>query len=195
MWRWALLVLVAVGALGVLMRDPLLQAAGDFLILSDPAERVDAVIAIGGDGIERITTARRLLQNGYGQWLIVSGGPYGPGLNSAFILRDQAQGAGVPPERILIDDRAESTVDNAEGAARLMTARGLRSGVVLTSPYHTRRAAVVFSRIFSRMGLRVRVLAVDDGYFSVHRWWTRAFERRLVVREYGKLVAFLGGIR
>jgi uncharacterized SAM-binding protein YcdF (DUF218 family) len=195
MRRGALLAAVVVAAGAALMREPLLQAAGTFLVVSDPVERVDAVIVIGGDGIERITTARRLLQEGDGQWLIISGGPYGPGLNSASILQGQARGSGVPAERILVDDRARSTLDNAEGAARLMTAHGLRSGVVLTSPYHTRRAAVVFSRVFGRHGLRLRVLAVDDGHFRIDRWWTRSFERRLVLREYGKLVAFLGGLR
>lgn len=101
----------------------------------------------------------------------------------------------MPPARILVDDRAESTLDNARGAAHLMAAHGLHSGVVLTSPYHTRRAAVVFSRVFGRQGLRLRMLAVDDGHFRVARWWTRPFERGLVLREYGKLMAFLGGIR
>ena len=155
----------------------------------------DALIAIGGDGPERVATAMRLLREGYGQWLIVSGGPYAFGLNSGLIMRDQALRAGLPAERLLVDDRAESTVDNARGSAGLMEGRGLASALLLTSPYHTRRAAMIFAREFRSKRLNVRVLAVDDGHFRVDRWWTREFERRLVVREYGKLVLFLGGIR
>ncbi|MGQ0549337.1 MAG: YdcF family protein [Armatimonadota bacterium] len=186
---------VLVAATGYALREPLLQAAGDFLVVSDPPAPADAVIVIGGNGIERITAAKRLLENGQGQWLVVSGGPTLNGPNSAAVNRDEALAAGIPAERLLIDDRAESTVDNAEGTARVMAARGLRSGVVLTSPYHTRRTAVVFSKIFRRAGLRASVIAVDDGRFSIHRWWTRSADRRLVFREYVKLAAFLGGIR
>ncbi len=195
MGRRVLLSLAAVAAIGVLAWQPLLQGAGDFLVVSDPPEPVDAVIVIGGDGIERIAAARRLLDDRHGQWLVLSGGPYRNGRNSATVMREQALAAGVAPDRLLVDDRAESTVDNAEGTARLMAARGLKTGVVLTAPYHTRRTAVVFSRIFRRAGLGVRVLAVADGHFTVNRWWARRGDRRLVVREYLKLLAFLGGAR
>ncbi len=195
-WRARLVVVtVVVAAIGYVGHGPIFQAAGDFLVVSDPPRPVDAVIILGGDGVERIDAARGLLENGHGQWLVLSGGPYGKGWNSAAVMRDQALAAGVPVERLLIDDRAESTVDNAEGTVRLMVARGLRTGIVLTSPYHTRRAAVVFSRIFRRSGLQARVMAVDDGHFRVDRWWMRPDDRRLVLREYVKLAGFLGGAR
>lgn len=176
-------------------QEPLLQAAGDFLVVSDALRSADAIIAIGGDGPERIFTALRLLREGYGRWLVVSGGPYGRGFNSAILMRNQAIRGGLPAERIIVDDVAESTVGNAVGSARLMKRRGLRSAILLTSPYHTRRAAIVFSRYFRRDGLVVRVLAVDDGYFRIDRWWTREPDRGLVLREYTKLLAFLGGVQ
>jgi uncharacterized SAM-binding protein YcdF (DUF218 family) len=190
-----ILTCVVVGAAAWFGREPILQATGEFLVVSDLLERADAVIAIGGDGPERVATAMRLLRDGYGQWLIVSGGPYAFGLNSGLTMRDQALAGGMPPERLLVDDRAESTVDNARGSAGLMEGRRLASAILLTSPYHTRRAGMIFAREFRPRRLSVRVLAVDDGHFRVDRWWTREFERRLVVREYGKLVLFLGGIR
>ena len=176
-------------------REPILQAVGDFLVISDPLQKADAVIAIGGNGPERVATAMKLLRDGYGEWLIVSGGPYARGLNSGHIMRDQALAAGMPAARLLVDDQAESTTDNARGSARLMEGRRLASAVLLTSPYHTRRAGMIFGREFRQRRLSVRVIAVDDGHFRVEQWWTREFERRLVVREYGKLVLFLGGIR
>lgn len=173
----------------------LLQAAGDYLVVSDPVRPADAIIAIGGDGRERITTAMQLLRQGNGRWLVISGGPYDYVRNSATVMRDQAVAEGVPADQMLVDDIAESTYDNAVGAARLMKSRGLHTAILLTSPYHTRRAAVVFSRVFHSEGLQVRVRAVDDGYFKVHRWWTRDRDRKLVLREYVKLLAFLGGLR
>ena len=187
----AALVMATMAYLG---RDPLLQAAGDFLVVSDALRPADAVIAIGGDGPARIRTAMELLRDRYGRWLVISGGPYGRGKNSAFMMRDQAIAEGMDGERILVDDLAESTLDNAVGSAKLLRVRGLHTAILLTSPYHTRRAIAIFSRVFHPEGLLVRVLAVDDGHFRVDHWWTRDFERHLVLREYVKLLAFLGGL-
>jgi uncharacterized SAM-binding protein YcdF (DUF218 family) len=188
----ALAVLVGLAYVG---REPLLQAVGSFLVVNDDLRAADAVITIGGNGPERVARAIELLGDGYGRYLIVSGGPYGGGRNSALIMQRQALAAGLSAERILVDDRAQSTADNAVGSAALMKDRRLRSAILLTSPYHTRRAAVVFSRVFGRQGLAVRVLAVDDRHFRVERWWTREFERRLVIGEYVKLLASWGGVR
>lgn len=195
MWRWLALALVALAVVAYIERAPLLQAIGNFLVVKDPLVRVDAIIAIAGNGPERVATSVRLLHEGYGQWLVISGGPYGYRFNSAITMRDQALDSGVAAERILLDDSAGSTVDNALGSARLMKARGLRTAILVTSPYHTRRAAVVFSRIFRRHGLAVRVRAADESFFQVQRWWTRDQDRGLVVGEYAKLLAFLGGAR
>jgi uncharacterized SAM-binding protein YcdF (DUF218 family) len=193
--RVVVLACVVIAAAALIGREPILQAVGDFLVVSDLLQKGDAVIAIGGDGPERVATAMQLVREGYGEWLIVSGGPYARGLNSGHLMRDQALAAGMPAARLLVDDQAESTSDNARGSARLMEEHRLTSAVLLTSPYHTRRAGMIFGREFGRRRLAVRVMAVDDGHFRAEQWWTREFERRLVVREYGKLVLFLGGIR
>jgi uncharacterized SAM-binding protein YcdF (DUF218 family) len=190
---WAAAAILAVAAYRE--APPLLQAAGDYLAVSDPVVPVDAIVAIGGDGRERIDTAMQLLRRGMGRWLVISGGPYDRGQNSATAMREQAVSEGMAAGRMLVDDRAESTYDNATGTARLMQSRGLRTALVLTAPYHTRRASVVFHRVFRPEGLEVRMLAVDDGYFNVHGWWTRVRDRLLVFREYVKLMAFFGGLR
>lgn len=188
----ALAVLIALGYIG---REPLLQIVGDFLVVNDALRPADVVIAIGGNGPERVARAIELLGDGHGRYLIVSGGPYGGGRNSALIMQRQALAAGLSADRILVDDRAQSTADNAVGSAALMQERHLGSAILLTSPYHARRAGLVFSRVFRRQGLAVSVLAVDDRHFRVERWWTREFERRLVVLEYMKLLASWGGVR
>lgn len=194
-WRLLTLGAIVLVATAYIARESLLQAAGDFLVVNDPLVRGDAIIAIGGNGPERVATSAALLRDGYGRWLVLSGGPYGLGHNSTVELLTQAFASGVPAERVLVDDRAESTVENALGSARVMKARGLRTAIVVTSPYHTRRAAVMFSRIFRHEGLEVRVRAADNSFFEVQRWWTRHRDRNLVVREYVKMLVFPGGAR
>jgi len=188
---------LAVAALGAALAatvfaPALLQAAGDFLVIRDLLEPADAVIAISGDGTgERAVAAAALVLAGYGRWLIVSGSADGAAATMARV----AARAGLSRARILVDDRSESTVQNARNSARLMRRYRLRRAILVTSPYHTRRAAMAFREEFRRWGLDVRVTATEHSFFEVDRWWTREFDRWLVTREYGKIAAFVAGIR
>lgn len=178
--------------LAVAFPESMLQALGDFLVIRDPVEPVDAVIAISGDGTgERAKAAAVLVQQGYGRWLIVSGSPGG----STWDMVTTALGAGVSRDRILVDDQAQSTLDNARNSARLMERHDLRRAILVTSPYHTRRATWVFRSEFRPRRLDVRVVAADNEYFNMRLWWTRPNDRIFVIREYAKLVAFLAGLR
>jgi uncharacterized SAM-binding protein YcdF (DUF218 family) len=194
MRRWLALAAIVVGA--VAFYEPMLQAVGDFLVINDPLAPADAVATISGNGSDRLTTAVRLLHDGFGRVLIISGGPYRFGArsrNSAVVMRDQVLAAGVPGHLVLVDDRATSTQENALGIARLMDAHHLRTAVLVTSPYHARRAGLIFARVFRSRGLSVRVRSAEESFFNVHRWWTRGRDRHLVTREYLKLLAAIVG--
>ena len=177
----------------IVAHGPLLQAAGDFLVASDAAVPSDAIIAISGDGEERVRTAAALLAGGYGRYLILSGGP-GRGSGSAATLARWARRYGVAEERLLLDDRATTTVGNAEGSAALMRAHGLRTALLVTSPYHMRRAIVIFRDRFIPQGLTVRASPVRDSFFQMQGWWRRPPAREIVIREYLELAAFLLGV-
>jgi uncharacterized SAM-binding protein YcdF (DUF218 family) len=174
-----------------------LQAAGDFLVIRDPLRPADVVIAISGDGTgERARTAAALLRRGLAPWMIVSGSRAGAarGGAAAEMVR-VAVGAGAPLDRIVLDDRSTNTQDNARHSARLMARHGWKRAILVTSPYHTRRAAVIFRAEFQPRGLELQVYAADGSFFDVRRWWTRAQDRALVRGEYVKLAAWLLGVR
>lgn len=174
-----------------------LQTLGDFLVVRDPLGPVDAVVAISGDGVgERARTASKLVREGYASWLILSGsrGGAAPGGATAEMVR-VALREGIPQDRILVDDQSTGTLDNARHSAALMQAHNLRRAILVTSPYHTRRASWVFRSEFLRRGLDVRTFAAEDSIFDVKEWWTRPTDRWLVIREYEKLLAFAFGIR
>ena len=178
---------------GLMMASPstVLQAIGDFLVVRDPPAKVDVIIAISGDGTgERARAAARLVREGYGTWLMVSGSR-----SAVRHMLEAALGEGIPRGRILIEGRSESTRDNARNTAELVVRHGWKRAIVVTSTYHSRRAAWIFRAEFVPRGLDVRVIAANNSYFDMHRWWTREVERTFVLREYAKLAAFLVGIR
>jgi uncharacterized SAM-binding protein YcdF (DUF218 family) len=189
---------LALGLAGWALRTPPgLQAVGDFLVVRDALRPGDVIIAVSGDGTgERARTAATLWQRGLAPWVLISGGRGGAARGGAVAeMVRVAVRAGVPADRVLVDDGSASTPDNARRSARLMEARGWRRAILVTSPYHSRRAAIVFRAEFAPRGLAVQVYAAEASFFDVQRWWTRAQDRALVRSEYLKLVAWLLGVR
>ena len=166
-----------------------LEAAGAFLVVREPLLPVDVVIAISGDGTgERARTAAALVQRGFAPAVILSGSAGGraPGGATA-AMRREVLAAGVPPERVFVEEESGSTLDNAVNSARLMEEHGFRSAILVTSPYHTRRALWLFESELAPRGLDVRAYAAENSFFQPRLWWTRPRGWSLVVSEYRKL--------
>ena len=81
--------------------------------------------------------------------------------------------------------------ENAKLTAQLMIDRGLHSAILVTSPYHQRRAALVFSRAFSHSGLVFLNHPAEDPAWDPDRWWLREPSRSLTLVELAKLGASL----
>jgi hypothetical protein len=65
-----------------------------------------------------------------------------------------------------------------------MTSRGLKSALLVTSWFHTRRVKRTAAAVLP--GFRLAVLAADDEEVA-QRWWRQRYVAQTVVEEYGKL--------
>src|SRR5256885_5653662 len=135
-----------------------LVGIGHFLDVADPLTKADAIVAISGDTGARAATAIALWKQGYAPLLIFSGGSQDPeSVASAELMKRTAVAAGVPPNAIAVEGSSATTEENAARVAQLMDERGLRSAILVTSPDHQRRPAILFQREFNRRdGLQVR---------------------------------------
>jgi uncharacterized SAM-binding protein YcdF (DUF218 family) len=92
--------------------------------------------------------------------LVFSGGTAalrGSSHTEAPILKAEAVAFGVPPERIIAEDKSRDTYENAVETARLL-GPGYRGSIVLvTSAFHMKRSVGVFKKL----GLKVTPFAVD----------------------------------
>lgn len=109
---------------------------------------VDTVVAIsGGDTTARANTAVDLLKNGWSDTIIFSGAAADKsGPSNASIMRDIAVSAGIAKDKIIIDEKAESTKENAENCAKIFASNNIKSIILVTSGYHQRRASLEFER-------------------------------------------------
>jgi uncharacterized SAM-binding protein YcdF (DUF218 family) len=165
------------------------DAPARWLVVEDPLRPADAVLVLAGDpDYERTKTAARLLLGGQARLLIVTGGEPGPG-DSAESLRDVAIHAGVPPERIRMERVSRSTHGSMEAIRPILDREAVRSLIVVTSPYHQRRAAWAARRTLK--GIEIVSRPADPAGWRPEGWWNTRRNRWIVLGEYGKLVYYV----
>ena len=174
-----------------------LVAVGHLLAVSDPLAPADAIVAISGDATgARVETAIALWKGRYAPLLVFSGASLDPeSAPSAELMKREAVRRGVPDDAIVVEGSAATTEENAARVAELMRKRGLHTAILVTSPYHQRRAALLFTREFDAAGLAFRNHPADDPDWDPNVWWIHDDSRKLTLVELAKLGALVAGQR
>ena len=182
--------------LGALSIVAVLIGVGHWLDVTDPLAKSDAIVAISGDTGARADTAIALWKQGYAPVLIFSGGSSDPqSVASAELMKRTAVAAGIPANAIIVEGASATTEENAQRVAELMKSAHLRSAILVTSPYHQRRAALLFEREFDQARLSFRNHPADDPSWDATLWWTSEPSRSLTLIELAKLGALVVGQR
>lgn len=133
--------------------------------------KADAIVAVsGGKTSYRTAEAIKLYKNGWSDKLIFSGAAqdeYSP--SNAEVMRTQAIKAGVPAEAITIEPAARTTHQNAGNAETLFEQYDINQIIVVTSPYHQRRAGLEFQNLTNAAREVRNHPAANDPDWSM--WW------------------------
>lgn len=109
------------------------------------------------------------------------------------IYREILRRKGVPDERIeMVAADAISTADEAAAFAARLDSGGVRI-LVVTSPYHVRRAAMAFRDAFGDKS-RIMVTGTPHEHFP-DDWWRSQDAARNVLLETAKIILYLAGGR
>ena len=161
---------------------------GSWLAVEDPLVKVDAIVAISGDTGARTETAVSLWKAGWAPVIVFSGAAVDPeSVSSAEIMKRDALRQGVPASAMLVEPASATTEENANEVAKLMVQRKLRSAILVTSPYHQRRAAFEFDRAFRPSGLTFRNYPARDPDWNAFLWWREEPPRSRTLLELFKL--------
>jgi uncharacterized SAM-binding protein YcdF (DUF218 family) len=154
-----------------------------------PAPQVsDAIVVISGDEqLARFQEGVTLYQNGFGRYLVFSGAAYDNGTSNADVMRALAVKRGVPVSAILDEPQGEDTWGNAIFTRQVLEDHGLHSAILVTSPYHSRRAKLTFDTAYAGSGIRLMVHAAPDSQWRKLSWWQQPETRRLTFTELQKL--------
>lgn len=130
--------------------DRLRDARALFAFLSEPEappERAELVLAMGSQDLHVADTAARAFCEVRADWLVCSGG-FGKDTAGLFsqpegvLYARRCLDAGVPAERLIVEDRASNSGENFQFSRRLLEDRGIRpgAGVIACKPYMAKRA-------------------------------------------------------
>lgn len=141
--RWAEHGLVSVMLLGlIIFVSPIPAWVYSALGCSDELSPAKYIICLGG-GYARVIEGVRLLEEGYGEKLVVSN--LGP---AAEWMRDVAIEWGAPADRILIDRESSRTADHPDAIARNTGVDPAHDTCIIVTSYtHLRRAKAVFEKV------------------------------------------------
>lgn len=173
-----------------------LALIGRALAVEDPLAKADVIVAISGDEGPRTETAVSLWQQGLAPLLLFSGASLDPdSVSSGELMKREAVRLGVPAGAILVEPLSATTEENAKRTAEVMQQRGLHTAILVTSPYHQRRASVLFARAFEPVGLSFRNHPATDPAWDPDRWWMTDPPRNRTLVELAKLGAVIFGSR
>lgn len=121
----------------------------DYLVLHEEPRPMDAILAFGSNAIRVAHRATELFLNGYGAYVVFTGGN---GKNSVFkkpeadVFAQVAIDRGVPRSKILTENKSENTGENILFSKQLLLKKGLspQSLLLVTKPYMERRTRATF---------------------------------------------------
>ncbi len=195
--RWRTLSLVLALLLGW---EVVAWGAARLLIKQRGLPRADVLFVLSGSAnyAERVELAAQLFSNQRGGLVVLTNDDIRSGwsakdqLNPLFVERAKQylKRAGVPEEKIEVLSRpVTGTHDEALRAREYAATHNVRSLLIVTSSYHSRRALWTFDSVFQNTNVEVGLVAVPLGKQSpsAATWWLLPKGWRMVAAEYLKL--------
>jgi uncharacterized SAM-binding protein YcdF (DUF218 family)/glycosyltransferase involved in cell wall biosynthesis len=185
-------------AAGLLFYSPLPWMLAEPLRGADAPKPVDAIVVLGG-GVgesgnstqgydERVRKAVDLYRAGLAGTIIFSSG-YISSYREPELMKTLALSLGVPEKAIILETRAASTRENGVNVSAILKEKGWRSILLVTSPYHMRRATAVFDK--TAPGLDVaRAPVTDSLYYAKRRAGMTLSQLNGILHEYLAIVVY-----
>ncbi|MCI5223900.1 MAG: YdcF family protein [Candidatus Electrothrix sp. AR4] len=164
--------------------------APSLLIVDESVHKADIILVLGGGGGSRFRKGLSL---------------HAAGLADHLLLVDKTKNAWghilprfcpncVDKGKVTVLVGSKNTFTDAELVEQYCREHGIHSILLVTDPYHTRRAAMIFAARFEKSGVRITV--ISSGNFAGHlapdeRWWQDNATLKTVWTEMNKILIIL----
>ena len=201
-----LLAAVGLSIAAVLSHGPVLRLVAAGLVLEDRLQHSDAIVVVAGGTPSREALAADLFRAGWAPRVVISKPAATNSIQQLTALgvrlldlqgesRLVLEKYGVPPDRIVaVEESARTTEPELGLVHRLARAQGYRRVILVTSPQHTRRVKVIWTRENRDHAVEDVVVAARDVDIDLHDWWRKRRSAEKVLHEYLGLVAIYLGV-
>jgi uncharacterized SAM-binding protein YcdF (DUF218 family) len=172
------------------------------LVTRGEVGRTDALVVLSGSAAyaERAAEAARLYREGRAPLVLLTDDGVSAGWSEAEqrnprfveLAAMELQRGGVPTDSIrVLHARPTNTYDEATAVRAYADASGLRSLLVVTSSYHSRRALWTWRRVLRGSGVEFGLEPAEGGRTpGAWSWWLSAAGWREVAGEYVKMIYY-----
>jgi glycosyltransferase involved in cell wall biosynthesis/uncharacterized SAM-binding protein YcdF (DUF218 family) len=196
-WRSLEIAAVVLSIYLALFQTPLIWWLATPLRLERAPVRADAVVVFaggvgesgqaGGGYQERVKRAIDLYRQGYAPSLVFSSG-FVFAFQEADVMRELAVANGVPSDVITLEKQGTNTYEMVRNARDLLRARGSRRVLLVSSPYHMRRAIMTWSR--GAPDIEVVPNPVAESQFYMHDRGASLEQMRGILHEYLAILVY-----
>ena len=166
------------------------MSAGSALVVRHDVPAPDAFISLGSHEWERLPAVARLARTSPNAAVLLTQ-PVKPTPANCHRCAERVgwlQSLGTPSERLVILPRkVGNTHDEAMAVAEYARTMPIRRLVIVTSPYHARRAFVVFASVLGSEVVVGLHPATEDSPAHPAQWWMGPYDRTYVPYEWAAL--------
>lgn len=184
-------------------RTPILAGIGRQLVRADPLTHADAIVVLAGGTPQREIEAADLYLAGWAPRVLMT---VEHDSEAAEVLRQRGipfetqielrrrilHSIGVPDSSVTMLDqsRATSTKMETDLVKDWVVANSARRIIVVTSPFHTARASLIFRRSLRDQGTEVLARPASHEAFEPNGWWRHRQQLRNGFFEWQKLLFY-----
>lgn len=171
----------------------ILDKTGEYLYKKDELSPADVIVVLSGEKTERVEYGVKLFKQGWARKdrIIMTGGLGVWKYSWASLMKKHAEHLGISGRVILLADKSRSTEEDAKSTKEILIKHGYKSIIIVTSPYHSKRAYKIFQRV---MGKEIKIICapapVENSWLKLDEWWKRRRDRAMVLSEYTKFIWF-----
>lgn len=182
------------------MEERVIGDISDFIFLKDPPKKADVILIAGSSSPAVPLYAAKLFLAGYAPLVLPSGKfisgekqfnytlatkKYGDYFETEWdFMKTVLMAAGVPEERILKENQAVHTLENAVYSKKVLEMEGIevKRAIVCCKSFHARRCLMTYSLVFKN--IEIIVCPTDVPYATKENWF---LSKKGITRVMGEL--------
>jgi len=181
------------------------RKAATWLIEEDVRVKADAIVFLMGSLPDRVLQTADLYEQDLAELVLIVEASSGAGkaleargvklISETTQVCDALIALGIPQEHIIVLPGYATSTQMEATIVRdyVLNRSGLDSLILVTSPFHTRRAAKIFRYAFRKASRPVSIFSSPSSYteLDAEKWWRNREMVQRVIMEYMKLANFV----